>query len=65
MSIYYDTAVLLKLYTVEPESAAVRAFVTQAAALHLGIRQFATSDQRQNSLTSRVGLRVLDPTKAA
>lgn len=49
MSIYYDTAVLLKLYTVEPESAAVRAFVTQAAALHLGIRQFATSDQRQIS----------------
>lgn len=149
MSIYYDTGVLLKLYTVEPESAAVRAFVTQAAeaipflglhqsectsalhlkafrgecsvqqanqalgdidedlrsgvlnrmlpewellwaktfelsqayasmtgcrtldtlhvaaALHLGIRQFATSDQRQNSLASRVGLRVLDPTKGA
>lgn len=147
MSIYYDTGVLLKLYTVEPESAAVRAFVTQAAkaipfldlhqsecssalhlkafrgecsvqqanqalgdiaedlrsgvlnrilpdweslwaktielsqayssttgcrtldtlhlaaALQLGIRQFATSDQRQSSLASHVGLRVFDPTK--
>lgn len=146
MSIYYDTGVLLKLYTVEPESASVRAFVTQAAeaipflslhqsecasalhlkafrgecsvqqanqalgdidedlrsgvfnrmlpdwesvwakafelsqayasitgcrtldtlhvsaALHLGIRKFATSDQRQAGLASRVGLRVFDPT---
>lgn len=28
MTIYYDTGVLLKLYTEEPKSAAVRAFVT-------------------------------------
>lgn len=146
MSIYYDTGVLLKLYTLEPESAAVRALVTEtaeaipflslhqsectsalhlkafrgecsvqqanqalgdidedlrsgvlnrilpdweslwtktfelsqayssitgcrtldtlhiAAALHLGIRRFATSDQRQSNLASRVGLRVFDPT---
>ena len=30
MTIYYDTGVLLKLYTDEPESDAVRAFVTGA-----------------------------------
>lgn len=29
MTIYYDTGVLLKLYTEEPESAKVRAFVTR------------------------------------
>lgn len=147
MRIYYDTGVLLKLYTVEVESAAVRNFVVKAgqaipflclhqsecasalhlkafrgecsvqqanqalcdidedlrggvlerilpewellwartfelsrayssitgcrtldtlhvaAALHLGIRHFATSDQRQSSLTNRVGLRVFDPTQ--
>lgn len=34
-----------------------------AAAQHLGLRQFATSDHRQNSLASRVGLRVFDPTQ--
>ena len=146
MRIYYDTGVLLKLYTEEPESAAVRAFVIEAgesipflglhqsecaaalhlkafrgecslqkanqalgdidedlrsgvlepmlpdweslwaktfelsqahssitgcrtldtlhiaAAQHLGLRHFATSDRRQTSLASRVGLRVTDPT---
>jgi len=30
MTVYYDTGVLLKLYTEEPESDAVRAFVTGA-----------------------------------
>lgn len=41
MKIYYDTGVLLKLYTEEPESAAVRAFVIEAgeALPFLGLHQ--------------------------
>lgn len=41
MKIYYDTGILLKLYTPEPESPAVRAFVTDAgqAIPFLGLHQ--------------------------